>query len=119
MGAIRLREDARISLGNFSAAARRKAPGEFRDAQGAAGVARRSGRISVDSSTDRGHARGHGTGFGGAAENVGPFVPFALRPAEYFSGERGRGPSPVGDGLLAAPLLRPRRPRRGGILART
>ena len=36
-----------------------------------------------------------------------------LRPAQPVPGQRRGGPPPVGDGVPAAPLLRPRRPRRG------
>ncbi len=44
---------------------------------------------------------------------LGMSLPFALRPAQYFSGERRRGPPPVGHGVSAAPLFRARRPRGG------
>ena len=40
-------------------------------------------------------------------------APVALRHAQPLPGERRRGASPVGDGLSAADVLRPRWPRRG------
>ena len=47
-----------------------------------------------------------------------PALPEPLRPAQPVPGERrGRAPS-LGDGLPAALVLRPRRPRRGGGAAR-
>ena len=44
---------------------------------------------------------------------LGHTAPVALRPAQPVPGQRRGGPPPVGDGLPAAHLLRPRRPRGG------
>src|SRR6478736_6575531 len=119
MGAVRLREDAGIPLGNFSAAARRKARSEFRDSQRPACLARSAGRIPVDTAArDRDTGR-YRAGFGGTAAHVGVIVSFDVRPAKYFSSERGRRAAPLGDGVLAASLFRARWARGSGIAART
>ncbi len=49
---------------------------------------------------------------------LGHRCPEPLRPAQSLSGERRGRPAPVGDGLSAALVLRPRRPRRGRRAAR-
>ncbi len=45
--------------------------------------------------------------------NLGATAPSPVRPAQPVPGQRGGGPSPVGDGVPAARLLRPRGPRGG------
>ena len=47
----------------------------------------------------------------GAAAPPGPDLPEPVRPAQPVPGERGGRPPPVGHGLPAAQVLRPRRPR--------
>ena len=44
---------------------------------------------------------------------LGATAPSPLRPAQPVPGQRRGGPPPLGDGLPAARLLRPRRPRGG------
>jgi hypothetical protein len=43
--------------------------------------------------------------------HLGADLPQPVRPAQPVPGQRGRRPPPVGDGLSAAQVLRPRRPR--------
>ena len=50
---------------------------------------------------------------------LGAALPEPLRSAQPVPGQRRRRPSPLGDGLSAALVLRPRRPRRGRSAART
>ncbi len=49
---------------------------------------------------------------------LGHTVPVALRPAQSVPGQRRGRPAPVGDGVPAARVLRPRRPRRSRGAAR-
>ena len=72
-------------------------PGEYRVRP--APPARRAGR--------------HRAGVGRAAARAVPHRAEPVRPAQPVPGQRRGGPPPVGDGVPAAPLLRPRRPRRG------
>ena len=55
----------------------------------------------------------HRAGVGRAAAAAVPDRAEPLRPAQPVPGQRRGGPPPVGDGVPAAPLLRPRRSRRG------
>ena len=48
---------------------------------------------------------------------LGGQVSQPVRPAQPVPGQRRGGPAPLGDGLPAALLLRPRRTRRGGGVA--
>ena len=49
--------------------------------------------------------------------HLGKTAPSLVRPAQSVPGERRGRPSPVGDGVSAATLLRARRPRRSGDAA--
>src|ERR1019366_2013575 len=112
LGEIWICENAGVSLGSFFAAAGPESRRELWNEQGAAGVAGSSGRISLDVAANYCDAGRYGAGVGRAAENAGTFVPFDVRPAKYFSGERGRRASFVGDGLFATPVFWARWPRR-------
>ena len=64
------------------------------------------------------HAGRHRAGLGRAAAPARPHLPFALRSAQPVPDQRRGRPPPVGDGVPAARLLRPRRPRGGRGAAR-
>ena len=85
----------------------------FGDEYGQAGVAAGPGRTSQHAAPADRHARRYRAGVGRTAAAARPHGALALRPAQSLSGQRRRRPPPVGDGLLAARLLRPRRPRGG------
>ena len=68
LGQLRLREDAGLSLGNFSGAARRgPARFTFGDHKGAAGMAGGARRIPLHAAPHHRHAGRYGTGVGRAA----------------------------------------------------
>ena len=113
LGPLRLREDAGLSLGDFPIARRRRTQNQFRRSQGGACLARCTRRASGQLAADHRHARRHGAGFGRAATSSGAHLPVALRPAQFISGQRRRGPASVGHGVSAATVLRSGRPRRG------
>jgi hypothetical protein len=119
LGALRLREDARLPLGHLP----RRRPAPIARSTSATTSASRPGRRCPASSAiaappDR-HAGRHRARVGRAAAHARPLLPVALRPALAVPGQRRRRPPPVGDGLPAADALRRRRPRRGRSDART
>ena len=83
-----------------------------------AGLAGSAGRVPQSAAPPDRHAGRHRAGQRRAAALARPPLPEHVRPAQPVSGERRRGPPPLGDGLPAALVLRPRRPRRGGGAAR-
>ena len=85
----------------------------FGAAQGRAGLAEGAGGVpGRAAAADRDPGR-HRAGVGGAAAQPRRDRAVPVRPAQPVPGQRGRGPSPVGDGVPAARLLRPRGPRGG------
>src|SRR6267378_3466994 len=118
MGAVRLCEDAGLPLGYFLAAARRETRSKFRDSQRTIGLARGARRVSLDFAASDRDAGRHRASFGGTTTDAGGLLSVDVRSAKYFPGERRRGASPLGHGVLAASLLRTRWPRGSGIFAR-
>ncbi len=118
LGALRARPDEGLPLGNLPRRARpeaqhrlRRAQGRARLAEGAGGVPRRS------AAPDRDPGR-HRTGVRRAAAQPRRDRTVPLRPAQPVPGQRRGRPSPVGDGLPAARVLRPRGTRGGrGVAA--
>ena len=113
LGQVRLRQDAGLSLGHPAGAAgrepRHSVRREFRQA-GLAGSAGRASRHAAPPDRDPGR---HRAGLGRAAAPSRQDRALALRPAQPVPGQcRGRPPS-LGDGLSAAEIFRPRRPRGG------
>ena len=119
LGALRLREDARLPLGHLP---RRRRAGPHASAS-ATTWASPSGRRSRASTATRcaasssPRATPSRRASSSSACSATP-RPIALRPAQPLPGERRGGPPPLGDGLPAAQLLRPRRPRGGRGAAR-
>ncbi len=104
--------------GIFLAEPTRGSPHRLRPVQGPAGVAGSARRVPQPAAPPDRHAGRHRAGQRRAAAPARPALPEPLRPPQPVPGERrGRTP-PLGDGLSAALLLRPRRPRRGGGAAR-
>ena len=64
------------------------------------------------------HAGRHRARLGRAAAPARAHLPVAVRPEEPLPGERRGRPPPLGDGVPAARVLRPRRPRGGRGAAR-
>ena len=78
----------------------------LRRPQGRAGMARGAGRARGELPPPPRRARRHGAGVGRAAAAPLPDRAEPLRHAQPLPGERGGRPSPVGDGVPPAPLLR-------------
>ncbi len=113
-----LREAARLPLGRLPARPRPQPHHQPRRVQGPARLAGGPRRVPQPAPpADRGAGR-HGARIGRAAAPPRPHLPEHLRPPQPLPGERGGGQAPVGDGLPAGRLLRPRRPRRGRGAAR-
>ena len=114
LGQLRLREDARLPLGHLPRRPRAR-PAHRASATTSAS---RSGRRCPASTapTCAACVVVQGDTEPASVEQQRAPVPHRaepLRPAQPVPGERRGGPPPVGDGVPAAPLLRPRRPRRG------
>ncbi len=107
-----------ISLGHFPGRADAGSPHRLRRLQGPAGVAGSAGRVPQPVAPPDRHSRRHRARQRRAAALARRALPEPLRPAQPVPGQRRRRPPPVGDGLPAALVLRPRRPRRGGSAAR-
>ena len=110
LGALRLREDARVPLGHLSrrsGADRRIGFGDFHGQPVWHDV---PGRVPQPAAPPRGDAGRHRAGERRAA-TARSSLPERVRPAEPVSGERRGRPSPLGDGVHSPLLLRPRRPR--------
>ena len=103
LGALRLRAHAGVPLGHLPGAARAGARiiGFWRSLR-RSGVAGSAGRVSSAASPHHRHAGRYRAGFRRAAAPPGADRAVALRHAQPVSGQRRRGPSPVGDGLSAA-----------------
>ena len=87
--------------------------GRVRRAQGRAGVGQGPGGVpGGTAAADRDPGR-HRARLGGAAAQPGRHRAEPVRPAQPVPGERRGGAAPVGDGLPAARLLRPRGPGGG------
>src|SRR5258707_14503337 len=106
MGAVRLREDARLPLGNFPATARPETRSEFRNSQRASGLARGARRVSLDFASRDRYGRRHRTCFSGTAAHAGGLLSIDLRSPKHFSSERRRGAAPLGPGMLSAVVFR-------------
>ena len=89
----------------------RKMP--FGAAQGRAGLAGGAGRIPRHAAPPDRHPGRHRAGLGRAAAPSRQDRAVALRHAQPVPGQRRGGPPPLGDGLSAAQVFRPRRPRGG------
>ncbi len=113
LGQVRLREDAGLSLGHSAGAAGRKSRHSVRRELRRAGMAGSAGRASRHAAPpDRDPGR-HRACIGRTAAPSRQDRALALRPAQPVPGQcRGRPPS-LGDGLPAAEIFRPRRPRGG------
>ena len=90
----------------------------LRRPQGREGVAGRARRAPRQPAPDHRHAGRHRAGVGRAAAPPRPHRAVAVRPEEPVPGQRRGRPPPVGDGLPAAEVLRPRRPRGSRRAAR-
>ena len=83
----------------------------LRRPQGRGGLAGRARRAPRQPAPHHRHAGRHRAGVGRAAAPPGPHRSEPVRPAQPVPGQRRGRPPPVGDGLPAAQVLRPRRPR--------
>ena len=117
LGQVRLRQDARLSLGHLAGAAGREPHNSVRRELWPARLAGSAGRASRHAApADRDPGR-HRAGLGRAAAPSRQDRALALRFAQFVPGQcRGRPPS-LGDGLSAAEIFRPRRPRGGRRVA--
>ena len=113
LGAVRLRQDARLPLGHIPQPGRGRPQGELRRAQGRTRMAGGAGRVPRQPAAADRDAGRHRARVGRAAAAPRPHCAVALRPAQPVPGQRRGRPPPLGDGLPAARLLRPRRPRGG------
>ena len=117
LGALRLRQDARLPLGHLPGRARARPAHQLRHPQGRARVAGATRRVSRGVAPPHRHSGRYRARIGGAAVPARAHRALALRPAQSLPGQcRGR-PAPLGDGLSAARLLRPRRARGGRGIA--
>ena len=117
LGQVRLREDARLSLGHSACAAGREPQDSLRRAfwrAGLAGGARRISRHAAPADRDPGR---HRAGLRRAAAPSRQDRALALRPAQSVPGQCRGGPSSLGDGLSPAEIFWPRRPRGGRRVA--
>ena len=118
LGALRVREAAGVPLGHLPRRSRARSAHRLRRLLRPAGLAGSARRVPQPAAPPDRHAGRHRAGERRAAALARPALPEPLRPAQSLPGERRGGPPPVGDGLPAALVLRPRRPRRGGGAAR-
>ena len=110
-------QDAGLSLGRAARAAGGEPRRAVRPASRRAGLAGSAGRVSRDAAPPRGDPGRHRAGLGRAAAPSRQDRALALRHAQPVPGQcRGR-PPPLGDGLPAAEILRPRRSRGSGRAA--
>ena len=117
VGALRPRADGGVPLGHLPRRAEPGPHGRLRQAPGRAGLAGGPGRAPRGpDAADRGAGR-HRAGVGRAAAGPRQHGAEHLRPAQPVPGQRRGGPPPLGDGLPAARLLRPRGPRGGRAAA--
>ena len=119
LGAVRLREDARLPLGHLPQPGRRRtAQIHFGDHKGekawqdVPGEHRANLRRIIVTQGDTEPASVE------QQRHLGLTAPSHVRPAQPVPDQRRGRPPPVGDGLPAAQALRPRRPRGGRGAAR-
>ena len=113
LGALRPRADAGLPVGHLPGRARPGPADRVRRAQGRARLAEGPRRVpGRAAAADRDPGR-HRAGLGRAAAQPRRDRAVPVRPAQPLPGQRRRGPPPVGDGLPAARLLRPRGPGGG------
>jgi benzoyl-CoA 2,3-dioxygenase component B len=101
----------RLPLGHFPEPGRRQPQDPLRRPQGRKGLAGRARRAPRQPAPHHRDAGRHRAGVGRAAAPPGPDRALHVRPAQPVPDQRGRRPPPVGHGLPAAQVLRPRRPR--------
>ena len=106
-------QDAGIPLGHPAGAARGEPQDSVRPASRRAGLAGGAGRIPRHAAPPGRDPGRHRARFGRAAAPSRQDRALALRHAQPVPGQRRGGPPPLGDGLPAAQVFRPRRPRRG------
>ena len=115
LGAVRLRDDARVSLGHLPRGARGRS-GASHSARPRDSRRGRRCRVSIaercDGSSSRRATPSRRQGRAAAAPR--PDVSVALRSPQPVPGERRGRPAPVGDGVSPPGPFRSRRPRRGG-----
>ena len=117
LGALRPGADGVLPLGHLPGRARPRPDHRLRPAQGRAGLAGGARRVPLrPAPADRRPGR-HRARVGRAAAPPGHDRAVAVRHAQPVPGQRRGGPAPVGDGLPAAGLLRPGRPRGGRAAA--
>ena len=118
VGAFRIREAAGVSLGHLPCRSGPRSAHWLWRFRRAAGLAGGAGRIPQPAAPADRDAGRHRAGQRRAAAMAGTAMPEPVRSSQPLPGERrGRTP-PLGDGLPAALVLRPRRPRRSGGAAR-
>ena len=105
--------DEGLPLGHLPGRAGRRAPDRLRRAQGRAGLAEGARRVPRRPAAADRHPGRHRAGLRRAAAQPRRHRAVPLRPAQPVPGQRRGGPPPLGDGLPAARLLRPRGPRGG------
>ncbi len=113
LGQLRPRQDARLPLGHLPRRRGTRPARRLRRRHGQAGLAAGARRVPQRAAPPDRHPRRHRAGLGRAAAAARPHRALAVRPAQPVPGQRRGRPPPVGDGLPAARLLRPRRPRGG------
>ena len=111
LGPVRPREDARLPLGHLPEPGREGPQDPLRRPQGRRRLAGRARRAPRQPAPHHRHAGRHRAGVGRAAAPPRPDRAQPVRPAQPVPGQRRGRPPPVGDGLPAAQVLRPRRPR--------
>ena len=118
VGALRVREAAGIPVGHLSRRSGPRSQDRLRRFLRPGRLAGSAGRVPQPAAPPDRDAGRHRAGERRAAAAARPALPEHVRPAQPVSGQRRGRPSPLGDGLPAALVLRPRRPRRGGGTAR-
>ncbi len=117
LGEVRVRPHARVPLGHPARAPSRGKNDPVRRAPRRAGLAGGPRRVPGAAAPPHRHPGRHRAGIGRAAALSGQYGAVAVRHAEPLPGQRRGGPPPLGDGVPAAEVLRPRRPRRSGRAA--
>ena len=102
LGALRLREDARLPLGHLPRRPGGRPHDRLRRRHGQAGVAGGAGRAPQHAAPPHRDPGRHRAGHRRAAAPARPDRALALRPAQPLPGQRRGGPPPLGDGLPAA-----------------
>ncbi len=113
LGALRPRRHGGVPLGRVPRRAQLRPADRVRRAEGRAGLAAGARRVPRRPAAADRHPGRHRAGLGRAAAPPRRDRAQPLRPAQPVPGQRRGGPPPLGDGLPAARLLRPQRPRGG------